>query len=384
MPHTVASSTASSARPVPGRPVESLRHPAVRAGDDDRRLREGSRGPAVADLQRALAARGHDLAVDGIFGPKTKGAVIAFQRAQGLDVDGIAGPATKAALRTVADRDPGDRLEPTVRGSGLRAPTESDRAPGAGGAARAGTLLSPPTRGLSSGRSGVAATGIGTGIAAGAAGASGAATVAGGAANTGTAVSLAATATSGDASAARGMAQRAVTIDGHTFRVHARTRADVGRHSVPGRRLISLDANSSAGREEILRPLIVIPNNATAAERRAAQASVDRVARWLDENAPGTRRGSGLVLTTAQNGRGLRGFFHTEFFSVNDSAAVRLVKERPAEFARILGETLGTIPGANFILPHGVRGDPGAVSADEQTSELGLARHVVAHGFGRL
>jgi hypothetical protein len=40
------------------------------------------------------------LVVDGIMGPKTKAAVMAFQRAQNLAVDGIVGPKTRAALRT--------------------------------------------------------------------------------------------------------------------------------------------------------------------------------------------------------------------------------------------------------------------------------------------
>ncbi len=61
-------------------------------------LSEGARGPAVRALQRALAARGHALAADGIFGPATARATAAFQRAAGLAADGIAGPATRAAL----------------------------------------------------------------------------------------------------------------------------------------------------------------------------------------------------------------------------------------------------------------------------------------------
>lgn len=61
-------------------------------------LRRGSRGSAVAALQRALNRLGHDMAVDGAFGPSTERAVQAFQGKAGLSVDGIVGPATKAAL----------------------------------------------------------------------------------------------------------------------------------------------------------------------------------------------------------------------------------------------------------------------------------------------
>jgi cell wall-associated NlpC family hydrolase len=56
-------------------------------------LRVGSRGPAVAKVQRALG-----IEADGIFGPKTHAAVKAFQRSHGLLVDGIVGPRTRAAL----------------------------------------------------------------------------------------------------------------------------------------------------------------------------------------------------------------------------------------------------------------------------------------------
>ena len=56
-------------------------------------LRIGSRGPAVAKVQRALG-----IEADGIFGPKTRAAVKAFQRSHGLVVDGIVGPQTRAAL----------------------------------------------------------------------------------------------------------------------------------------------------------------------------------------------------------------------------------------------------------------------------------------------
>lgn len=58
-----------------------------------------ARGPTVRDLQRALAALGYPLVVDGAFGPATRGKLIAFQRDNGLAADGIAGPATMRAIR---------------------------------------------------------------------------------------------------------------------------------------------------------------------------------------------------------------------------------------------------------------------------------------------
>ena len=48
----------------------------------------------VRPLQQLLRARGHTVAVDGIFGPNTEAAVKAFQRSKGLAADGIVGPQT--------------------------------------------------------------------------------------------------------------------------------------------------------------------------------------------------------------------------------------------------------------------------------------------------
>jgi hypothetical protein len=68
------------------------------------RLRRGSTGPYVVELQQRLngwiaASRAVPrLAEDGIFGPRTDAAVRAYQRARGLEVDGIVGPKTWAAL----------------------------------------------------------------------------------------------------------------------------------------------------------------------------------------------------------------------------------------------------------------------------------------------
>ena len=58
----------------------------------------GSCGDWVKTLQQILNCNGYNLSVDGIFGPKTKAAVISYQRANGLQVDGIVGPETWAAL----------------------------------------------------------------------------------------------------------------------------------------------------------------------------------------------------------------------------------------------------------------------------------------------
>ena len=56
-------------------------------------LKRGSRGELVKRVQKALC-----LIPDGIFGPITEEAVIAFQREHGLKADGIVGLATMARL----------------------------------------------------------------------------------------------------------------------------------------------------------------------------------------------------------------------------------------------------------------------------------------------
>jgi Transglycosylase SLT domain/Putative peptidoglycan binding domain/LysM domain len=55
--------------------------------------------PQIPGLQVALRAHGlYKGPIDGIAGPKTRAAVVAFQRRRGLAVDGIAGPRTRVAL----------------------------------------------------------------------------------------------------------------------------------------------------------------------------------------------------------------------------------------------------------------------------------------------
>jgi peptidoglycan hydrolase-like protein with peptidoglycan-binding domain len=65
-------------------------------------LREGSRGEAVRDLQRFLAAIGAAVgSVDGVFGPMTRAAVRQFQSLRGITTDGIVGPQSIAEISRV-------------------------------------------------------------------------------------------------------------------------------------------------------------------------------------------------------------------------------------------------------------------------------------------
>jgi peptidoglycan hydrolase-like protein with peptidoglycan-binding domain len=73
--------------------------------------RQGDQDHPVRTLQYLLRARGHSVAVDGIFGPRTDAAVRDFQRQKGLAVDGIVGPNTWSALIvTVRQGSQGDAV----------------------------------------------------------------------------------------------------------------------------------------------------------------------------------------------------------------------------------------------------------------------------------
>lgn len=62
-------------------------------------LSTGTRGSDVTRLQQKLAAAGFNPGgVDGVFGKKTRAAVVAYQRAKGLGVDGVVGPKTSLKL----------------------------------------------------------------------------------------------------------------------------------------------------------------------------------------------------------------------------------------------------------------------------------------------
>jgi len=65
-------------------------------------LRQGANSTwpkvTVRSLQYLLNARGAKLTVDGVFGAKTKAAVVAFQRAHHLPADGVTGAKTWSAL----------------------------------------------------------------------------------------------------------------------------------------------------------------------------------------------------------------------------------------------------------------------------------------------
>lgn len=72
--------------------------PTTKLGDKMPTIQRGNKGSRVRMLQGLLIAWGHDIRVDGIFGPKTEAAVRKFQGKYAKPVDGIAGPITWNAL----------------------------------------------------------------------------------------------------------------------------------------------------------------------------------------------------------------------------------------------------------------------------------------------
>ena len=82
--------------------VTAARSTQVRSLSSPPTLSQGSRGPAVTQLQLKLRAKGFNVSVDGDFGPNTAAAVRAFQQSRHLGVDGVAGPNTWNALNAAA------------------------------------------------------------------------------------------------------------------------------------------------------------------------------------------------------------------------------------------------------------------------------------------
>jgi peptidoglycan hydrolase-like protein with peptidoglycan-binding domain len=85
-------------------------------------LRKGSKGSDVTELQKLLNNNGYNLAVDGSFGGKTLAAVQDYQKKNGLAVDGIVGTNTWGAL-TKATNAAGQAPSQAAAPAETKAPT---------------------------------------------------------------------------------------------------------------------------------------------------------------------------------------------------------------------------------------------------------------------
>jgi hypothetical protein len=139
--------------------------------------------------------------------------------------------------------------------------------------------------------------------------------------------------------------------------------------------VVNLDTNWSKGNPT--GPMIVIPDNASPAQREAAQAYVGELYN-LNKEVFG-RSLPPRVVTRSENGRGRAATIHTEPYAVTDAAAVKFFStpEGQAKHAAILRNTLGKIPGVHFSIPHDPsKGDMGA--SGNGTNEVTLAKGVIA------
>ncbi|WP_151775066.1 peptidoglycan-binding domain-containing protein [Streptomyces abyssomicinicus] len=75
-------------------------------------LKSGSQGADVRSAQHLLTAQGYKVDADGSFGPKTRSAVIAFQKSRSLAADGVIGPNTWGKLiKTVKSGSTGSAVK---------------------------------------------------------------------------------------------------------------------------------------------------------------------------------------------------------------------------------------------------------------------------------
>ncbi|ACQ80368.1 SCP-like extracellular [Beutenbergia cavernae DSM 12333] len=115
----------------------------------------GASGPDVERLQADLAALGHDVAVDGAYGPRTSAGVSAFQQQAGLAVDGVAGPATLEAVAAALARSATPDVSPS--------PDPTPSAPAASSAAPSDVVTASPTPDAQTSDAAEAATAAGGG-----------------------------------------------------------------------------------------------------------------------------------------------------------------------------------------------------------------------------
>lgn len=146
--------------------------------------------------------------------------------------------------------------------------------------------------------------------------------------------------------------------------------------------VVNLDTNWANGDRQT-RPMVVIPDNASPEQRRAAGAYAARIADLYKQQFGKSLEPT--VVTRSQNGRGRAATIHTEPYSVNDRRAVAFFSSPGGAraHAAILRETFGQVSGVHFSLPHDPygKGDMGAAGA-KGVNEVALARLTLAQMAG--
>lgn len=165
-----------------------------------------------------------------------------------------------------------------------------------------------------------------------------------------------------------------------SFRIldtEAPTHAERNRIFRQGGVVVNLDTNSGPVGKPTT-PMVVIPDNATKAQRKAAEAYAGQMAQLYRD-----KFGVDLtpkVVKRSVNGRGRPSTIHTEPYAVTDPRAVAYFQtpEGVSAHAQILRDTLGKIPGVVFSIPHDPtrKGDHGAEA--NGVNEVALAKLVLA------
>lgn len=146
-----------------------------------------------------------------------------------------------------------------------------------------------------------------------------------------------------------------------TFDTSTPTATERRRIRGEGGIVVNLDTNWTSS-DRPTEPIVVIPDDASPAQRQAAEAYAAGIAKIYND-----KFGTNLqpkVLTRSANGRGRNDTIHTEPYSVTDRRAAEFFTsdEGLSAHARLLGETFGKLPGVAFSLPHDPtrKGDRGA------------------------
>lgn len=157
----------------------------------------------------------------------------------------------------------------------------------------------------------------------------------------------------------------------------APTHAERNRIFKQGGVVVNLDTNWAKG-DKPTTPMVVIPDNATKAQRQAAEAYAGKMAGLYREKFGVDLKPK--VVTRSANGRGRPATIHTEPYAVTDSKAVAYFQtpEGAGAHAQILRDTFGKVPGVVFSIPHDPtrKGDHGAEA--NGVNEVSLAKLVLA------